>query len=148
MMMRLGFGPRTKVLALLATVALAACDDDDPTGPDPLEVESIEVVAGEATLVTVVGQAVTGTVEVALDGEIEIEVIAFDGDDEELDLDGYELVVEIDDETVASFELAEGTFSGIVEGLAEGTTTVVIRIVPDGGGDDLYTSPEIDLVVE
>lgn len=148
MMKRFGFERRMGALALVAALALAACDDDDPVGPDPVEVDAIEIVAGETTLVTVAGQTVTGSIEVALDGELEIEVLAFDSDDEAIDLDGYELTVEIDDEEVATFTLTEGTFGGTFEGLAEGTTTVVIRITPESGGDDLYTSPEIDIVVE
>ena len=145
---RIGFGRRAGALTLVAALALAGCDDDDPTGPDPVEVAALEIVAGETTLVTIDGQTVTGAIELSPEGELEIEIVAFDSDDEAIDLADYELTVEIDDEEVATFTADEGAFSGLFEALAEGTTTVVIRITPSEGGDDLYESPDIDIVVE
>lgn len=151
-MNRLLSGRTAGALILSALLAVGACDDDDPTGPGNLDVATLAVEAGAETLVEIVGQTATGSLEVDAGNETPaLDVVAYDDDDEAMDLTGYALVVEVDDEDVAIFEAdATEAFRGVLEGVAAGETTLVIKIVKviaGGPGTVVYTSPEIDVTV-
>jgi hypothetical protein len=150
-MIRTRFGRSIGLLTLTTALVFAACDDDDPTGPGTVEVGSMALVAGETALVEIVGETVTGSFAIDAEAETEaFDVVAYDDEDEPIDLTGYHLTVEVEDDEVALY-VADGdeAFRGHLEGVAAGTTTVVFRITTGAGGTGtvIYTSPEIDVAV-
>ncbi len=146
---------RNGAFALLAAVAVAACDDD-PTGPadDHHEPAGVRVTMGGVTLVTVQGQDVTGSLTVAAGEETaHMSVVFLDDEGDPITTDDEEfLEVEITDETVAEFEQdTPGEFGGHLHGVVAGATTIRFKLMhgqvgsPSAHSD--YNSPLLPVVV-
>ena len=141
-------------LALLAALAVSACDDD-PTSPgeDHHEPAGVRITMGGVTLVTVQGTNVTGTLTVAAGQETaHMGVVFLDEDGDPITPDDDEfLEVEIADETVAEFEQdPPGEFGGHLHGVTAGTTTATFRLMHGTVGGSAhadYVSPAITVVI-
>lgn len=146
---------RTGALALLTALAVGACDDD-PTSPgdDHHEPAGVRVTMNGATLVTVQGQQITGSLTVA-EGEetAHMSVVFLDDEGDPISPDDDEfLEVEVTAESVAEFEQdTPGEFGGHLHGVAAGATTIRFRLMhgqvgsPSAHSD--YDSPLIPVVV-
>lgn len=139
------------LLALPALLVMGACDDEDPIIPSAPEVSALSLESSGTPVVEIDGATVTGNVEVDEGAETDpLDVFAFDDEGEEIDLAGYYLSAEIEDEDVASFDAeAETDFRGTIEGLVAGETTMTFRITTasGGAGTEIYESPAITIVV-
>ena len=143
--------------ALLFLLLTACGDDDNPVDPEPHDEEHAEAVgliirsSGEE-LVRYENGEVDGVIEVGHDREtplLTVRFIAEDGDLFAPDADeGFSLGWEIGDETIAEVEQHEmdGAWAFHIVGLAEGETTLVLKILHAGHAD--FVSKEIEIHVE
>lgn len=138
----------TAITTVLATAAFAGCDDD-PAGPDPIDPAGLEVLEGETVIIEVDGLAVTGRIlvdEGADTGTLTFRLLDEDGDPLAPGA-SYELELELDDESVATFEAdATNSFAGVFSGVAVGTTTFVVRLIE--GENEVWESPDLEVTVQ
>lgn len=147
------FRPRSsfRALGLAAVVAVAtACSDTaDPEPDDHAEAEGVQLLIGGRAVATYDGddQSWTGGLTVGAgeeSEEITVRFVDHDGDAVPIDDDLY-LEVSVADEDVAEFHADEpGAFEGHLDGVAEGETTAVFRLMHGAVGSghaDFETTP-------
>ena len=146
---------RTIVLVLLLGLILAGCgDDDNPVDAhegDHAEAGGLIVRASGAEIVRYEGGQTSGEIEVVHGKEtalLSVHFIAEDGDLFTPDPDdGLALDWEIADESIAEVEyhVEDGAWAFHIVGLAEGQTTIRIKLNHEGHAD--FVSPGIEIHV-
>lgn len=144
------------ILALIAVLALGACDDD-PVGSEDEHEDPVGMVisAGGVDLVTVNGSVVTGTLTVDAGQEtahLDVEFLDADGDRFTPDDADEWLQVIIQNPAVADWEQDEpGEFGGHLRGLTAGTTVAGFDLMHGAVGSASahpdYRSPSIPVVI-
>ena len=124
-------------LALVGTLVLGACSDEDPTGVDDDhgdDVEGVALVLSGQTIATYDGDTGqwNGEMEVTVGEEtahIDVRFLDHNGQAVALDSDFY-LEVDVADEAIAEFEQdTPGEFGGHLHGVAVGETDVVFKLM-------------------
>lgn len=146
-------------LALVAAFGLAGCDNPVDPGHDHDhdhdEPETVHVIIdGEAV-------ASAGWREGTVEGAIElvagqssphVQIVFHDDHDHEFHIDDdYWLAVEVEDESIATFEVAEqGAFSGVFQGIAPGETGVRFSLMhgAHGHGHPDFVSRWVPVIVD
>jgi hypothetical protein len=145
---------RATVLAMAAALAAGACDDD-PTSPgdDHHEPAGVRITMGGVTLVTAMGNTVTGALTVAAGEETaHMSVVFLDDEGDPITTDDDEfLEVVIGNEAIAEFEQdTPGEFGGHLHGVMAGSTTAIFRLMHGtiGGTSHAdYISPAIPVQI-
>ena len=148
----------TALSSALLFLFLTGCGDDaNPVDPDSHDEEHAEafglvIISSGDEIVRQQDGQVEGVIEVGHDRETPLLKVYFldeDGDRFRPHADdGYSLGWEIGDETIAEVEQHEmdGAWAFHIVGLAEGETTLVLKILHSGHAD--FVSKEIEIHVE
>lgn len=153
---RLGFRPRGLALVLIGALATGACSDD-PVGLDDHDhaVEGIQLLVNGAVVAELDADADawTGELEVDVGGEtgtIEVRLLDHDGDEIAPDDDLY-LEATVGDGGVAVFvQGGAGAFSGVLQGVAPGTTVLELTVhhgVIGSGHPVFVATPAVEVIV-
>ncbi|GAB5466484.1 MAG: hypothetical protein Kapaf2KO_19200 [Candidatus Kapaibacteriales bacterium] len=148
----------TKALLLLLAVSMGAfltsCDEDDHDhdhDEEHLEVEGWVIYDGETEILRITDES-TGTPELMIDQGLksyELKIIDHDGEEEEIGHDGddeYTVEVEITDDNIATGSYNDASHSLEMNGKAEGSTTMIIKILHENHED--ARTPDITLTVK
>ena len=149
MISRIGFNGRGALLVTGLLVATSGCGST--TVIEEAAINGLDVVQSGQTVVTVRAGHVQGSFFVEVDlVNPTLSVTFMNEDGQAVSVSGRSMDAQVGNEAFVTFTpTTSGAFTGTLTGIADGTTTIVFRLVQGttGTGNVLYTSPSIPVDV-